>query len=43
MATYKQIAKGNWQAVVSMGFDSTGKRIRVKKQGFRTKKDAAEQ
>ena len=40
MATYKQIAKGNWQAVVSMGFDSTGKRIRVKKQGFRTKKDA---
>lgn len=40
MATYKQIAKGNWQAVVSMGFDSAGKRIRVKKQGFRTKKDA---
>lgn len=40
MATYKQITKGNWQVVVSMGFDSAGKRIRVKKQGFRTKKNA---
>ncbi|KAI3350113.1 site-specific integrase [Clostridium botulinum] len=40
MASYTQIAKGNWKATVSLGFDSYGKRLRQKKQGFTTKKAA---
>ena len=41
MASFKQIAKGNWQVVISLGNDPvTKKRIRVKKQGFKTKKEA---
>ncbi|MFW2491006.1 tyrosine-type recombinase/integrase [Clostridium chromiireducens] len=40
MASYEQISKGNWKAIVSLGFDNLGKRIRQKKQGFKTKKDA---
>lgn len=40
MANYKQLGKNNWQVVVSLGFGEDGKRNRIKKQGFRTKKDA---
>lgn len=40
MASYKQLYKNNWQVVVSVGFDEQGKRLRIKKQGFRTKKEA---
>lgn len=40
MASYEQISKGNWRVTVSLGFDENGKRVRLKKQGFRTKKDA---
>lgn len=40
MASYEQLSKGNWKVTVSLGFDSEGKRIRQKKQGFKTKKDA---
>ncbi|WP_405317157.1 tyrosine-type recombinase/integrase [Faecalibacillus faecis] len=40
MASYKMLSKGNWKVVVSLGFDSNGKRQRVTKQGFKTKKDA---
>lgn len=40
MASYKQLGKQNWQVVVSVGFDEQGKRQRIKKQGFRTKKEA---
>ncbi|XZI01446.1 tyrosine-type recombinase/integrase [Clostridium perfringens] len=41
MASYNQISKGNWQVVISLGNDPvTKKRIRVKKQGFKTKKEA---
>ncbi|XZL06754.1 Arm DNA-binding domain-containing protein [Clostridium perfringens] len=41
MASYNQISKGNWQVVISLGNDPvTKKRIRIKKQGFKTKKEA---
>jgi integrase len=40
MASYKQIKKGNWQVTVSLGYDENGKKKRIKKQGFKTKKDA---
>ena len=40
MASYKQLNKYNWQVVVSLGYDENGKKKRVKKQGFRTKKEA---
>lgn len=40
MASYKQITKGNWKVVVSLGFSIEGKRQRISKQGFKTKKDA---
>ena len=40
MASYEQLTKDNWKATVSLGFDSNGKRIREKKQGFKRKKDA---
>ena len=42
MASYKMIAKGNWKVTISLGYDNKGKRKRVIKQGFKTKK-AAEQ
>lgn len=40
MASYEQLTKDNWKVTVSLGFDSNGKRIREKKQGFKRKKDA---
>lgn len=41
MAGYKQISKGNWQVSISLGTDPvTKKRLRVYKQGFKTKKEA---
>lgn len=40
MASYKQLKKGNWRVIISMGYDDNGKKIMVKKQGFKTKKDA---
>lgn len=40
MASYKQLAKSNWRATLSLGYDSYGKRIKQQKQGFKTKKDA---
>lgn len=40
MASYKQLAKSNWRATLSLGYDSYGKRIKKQKQGFKTKKDA---
>ena len=40
MASYEQISKGNWRVTISLGFDENGKRIRLKKQGFKTKKQA---
>ena len=40
VASYKQLSKYNWQVVISLGYDENGKKRRVKKQGFRTKKEA---
>lgn len=40
MASYKQLSKGNWKVIVSLGYDPNGKRQRVIKQGFKTKKEA---
>ncbi|MBN1053070.1 site-specific integrase [Clostridium botulinum] len=40
MASYKQLVKGNWKVTVSLGYGNDGKRQRVIKQGFKTKKDA---
>lgn len=40
MASYKMLSRGNWKVTISLGFDHTGKRQRVIKQGFKTKKDA---
>lgn len=40
MASYEQLSKYNWKVTVSLGFNADGKRIRERKQGFRTKKDA---
>lgn len=40
MASYKMLSKGNWKVTISLGYDNNGKRKRVIKQGFRTKKDA---
>lgn len=40
MANFKQIKKGNWQVVISLGSDDKGNRIRIKRQGFKTKKAA---
>ena len=34
------LSKGNWKVTISLGYDNNGKRKRVIKQGFRTKKDA---
>lgn len=41
MASFKQLSKGNWKVIISLGNDPiTKKRIRVIKQGFKTKKEA---
>ena len=40
MASYKMLSKGNWKVTISLGFDNEGKRQRVIKQGFKTKKHA---
>lgn len=40
MASYKQLSKYNWQVVVSLGYSSEGKKQRIKKQGFKNKKEA---
>lgn len=40
MASYKQLSKGNWKVVISLGYDLQGKRKRIIKQGFKTKKEA---
>lgn len=40
MASFTQLSKGNWQVVISLGYDENGKRNRLKKQGFKTKKEA---
>lgn len=41
MASYKQLSRGNWQVIISLGYDPiTKKRLKKKKQGFRTKKEA---
>lgn len=40
MASYKQLTKYNWQVVISLGYNESGKRTRLKKQGFKTKKEA---
>lgn len=40
MASYKELSKGNWKVTISLGFDEKGKRRKVIKQGFRTKKEA---
>lgn len=40
MASYKQLSKYNWQVVISLGYNSDGKKQRLKKQGFKNKKDA---
>ncbi|EHI96984.1 integrase family protein [Clostridium sp. DL-VIII] len=39
MASYEQLSKYNWKATVSLGYES-GKQIKTRKQGFKTKKDA---
>ncbi|NSB34044.1 hypothetical protein [Clostridium saccharoperbutylacetonicum] len=38
MASYEQLSKDNWKVTVSLGFDSNGKRLKQKKQGFKRKK-----
>lgn len=41
MASYNQLSRGNWQVIISLGYDPiTKKRLKKKKQGFRTKKEA---
>ena len=40
MASYKQVTKGNWKVTISLGTDLYGKRKKIIKQGFRTKKEA---
>lgn len=40
MPSFHQIARGNWKVQVFLGRDSKGKQKIVKKQGFKTKKDA---
>lgn len=39
MASYEQLSKGNWKAIVCLGYEN-GKQIKSRKQGFRTKKEA---
>ncbi|WP_300381202.1 site-specific integrase [Clostridium sp.] len=40
MASFTQLSKYNWQVVISLGYDENGKKNRVKKQGFKNKKEA---
>jgi len=39
MASYKQLSKYNWKVDIPLGYEN-GKRKRIIKQGFKTKKDA---
>ena len=39
MPSYKQLARGNWKVAVSLGYKDGKKQI-LRKQGFKTKKDA---
>lgn len=39
MASYKQLSRGNWKVAVSLGYKDGKKQI-IRKQGFKTKKDA---
>lgn len=39
MASYEQISKYNWKAIVSLGYKN-GNQIKTKKQGFKNKKEA---
>ncbi|NFN17438.1 site-specific integrase [Clostridium botulinum] len=39
MASYEQISKYNWKATVSLGYEK-GKQVKIRKQGFKIKKDA---
>lgn len=39
MPSYKQLARGNWKVAVSLGYENGKKKI-LRKQGFKTKKDA---
>lgn len=38
MASFTQLAKGNWQVVISLGYDDTGKRTRLKNKASRQRK-----
>lgn len=40
MPSFRKLDRGNWQVQVFLGRDSKGKQKIVKKQGFKTKKDA---
>lgn len=40
MPSYKQLARGNWKVAVSLGYKEDGKKILIRKQGFKTKKEA---
>ena len=41
MASFKQLSRTNWKVIISLGTDPvTKKRLRVIKQGFKTKKEA---
>lgn len=42
MATYKEIKKGNWRAEEGFGYLQDGKQDIVRKQGFKTKREAVE-
>lgn len=42
MATYKEIKKGNWRAEEGFGYLQDGKQDKVRKQGFKTKREAVE-
>lgn len=39
MPSYKQLSKGNWKVAISLGYKDGKKQI-VRKQGFKTKKEA---
>jgi hypothetical protein len=39
MASYQQLSKYNWKAIVSLGYKN-GKQIKTRKQGFKNKKEA---
>lgn len=39
MASFEQLSKYNWKAIISLGYEN-GKQIKTRKQGFKTKKEA---